>query len=236
LENGGEKAETNAPAPEEYRDFFLEQLEKNDEIVHISITSKVSQSYCNAMAALELMGESGKRVRVVDSWHLSTGIGHMVIKAVEMRNAGSSSQEIVDEAERMKDSISTSFITMNANYLYRNGRVSNAVKTFCEVFMVHPVLTLKEGRMTLKSVKIGNYEKAVMRYVKGELRNSRKIDKKRLFITHAGCTVKFINAVKAQAERLCSFEEILVTKASATVSGNCGMGTVGVLFVKNGGH
>ena len=232
LENGGEKAETNAPAPEEYKAHFLSQLEKYDELIHISISSKISLSYQNACAALELMGEDGKRVRVIDSQHLSTGMGHMVIRAVELRDAGCSGEEIALQAEQMKQSISTTFITQNADYLYRNGRVSKTVRDVCDIFMVHPVLTLKDGRMTLKTIKIGNYEKAVMRYIKGALRRRKKIDKKRLFITHAGCTIKQLNAAKTQAERLCGFDEIIVTRASATVSSNCGMGTLGVLFVK----
>ena len=232
LESGGEKAETNAPAPEEYRDFFLSQLKKYDELIHISISDKISLSYRNAKAALSIMGEDGKRVRVVNSEHLSTGIGHMVIKAVDTRNAGCTADEIIAETEQMKSHISTSFITMNADYLYRNGRVSKTVKNICDVFMLHPVLAMKNGRITLKSIKIGNYDKSVMRYIKNELRHNGKIARKRLFITHAGCPVKLINDVKAKANELCRFDEVLVTKASATISSNCGMGTVGVLFVK----
>lgn len=232
LESGGERVETNAPAPEEYRDFFLAKLQKYDRLIHISISDKISLSYRNAKAALELMGEKADRIQVIDSEHLSTGIGHMVIRAVELRDAGCTPEEIVAEAVQMRKRISTSFITMNADYLYHNGRVSKAVRSLCDVFMLHPVLTLKGGRITVKSIKIGNYEKSVMGYIKGELKHNRKIDKKRLFITHAGCTVKLINAVKAQSECLCSFDEVLVTKASATISSNCGTGTVGVLFVK----
>lgn len=235
LENGGAKAETAAPAPEEYRSFFLSQLEKYDELIHISISDKVSMSYRNANAALELMGDSGRRVRIIDSEHLSTGIGHMVIRAVEMRYAGWGAEEIVKEAERLKPLISTSFITMNADYLYRNGRVSKAVKTMCEALSLHPVLGMRKGRLTLKGIEIGNYEKSVMRYIKSELKKNSELEKKRLFITHAGCTVKLINAVKARAEKLCGFDEILVTRASATISSNCGMGTVGVLFVREQG-
>lgn len=235
LENGGAKAETAAPAPEEYSSFFLSQLEKYDELIHISISDKVSLSYRNANAALELMGESGRKVRIIDSEHLSTGIGHMVIKAVEMRYAGCSADEIAAEAERMKPLISTSFITMNADYLYRNGRVSKQVRDLCDAFSLHPVLGMKKGRIVLKGIEIGNYEKSVMRYIKSELKKNSKIERKRLFITHAGCTVKLINAVKSRAEKLCGFDEILVTKASATISSNCGMGTVGVLFVREQG-
>lgn len=232
LENGGEKAETNAPAPEEYKELFLSLLKKYDELIHISVSSKTSYSYQNACAALALMGEDGKRVRIVDSQHLSTGMGHMVMRAVELRNSGCTSDEIVSQAEQMRNCISTSFITHNADYLYFNGRVSKTVRDLCNTFMVHPVLAMKDGKITLKTIKIGNYDRAVMRYIRGELFRNKRIDKKRLFITHAGCTVKQTAAAKAQAERLCRFDEVIVTRASATVSGNCGTGTLGVLFVK----
>lgn len=233
LENGGEKAETNAPEPTEYRAFFEEQLKSSDELIHISISDKVSLSYRNALKAAEAMGDEGKRIHVVDSEHLSTGMGHIVINAVDMRDGGSSVQEILDETERLKKHVSTSFIARNADYLYRNGRVSKTVRDICSTFMVHPVLSLKNGRMILKTVQIGNYDKSVRRYIRQELRHSKNIDKSRLFITHAGCTVKKIAEVKTEVNKLCTFDEILVTKASATVSSNCGEGTLGVLYIQN---
>ena len=54
----------------------------------------------------------------------------------------------------------------------------------------------------------------------------------RLFITHADCSVRTISKIKAEVEKLCRFDEVMVTKASATVSSNCGPETVGVLFVR----
>ena len=231
LEGGGEKAETKAPEPEEYKAFFEKGLEKYKEIIHITISNHVSLSFKNANAALELMGENSKKVHIIDSEHLSTGMGHMIIKAVEMRDKGSSADEIIAEAERMKKKIATSFITMNADYLYRNGRAGKKVKDICSAFMLHPVLTMKDGKMTLKTIKIGSYEKSVIRYIKSELGRNKKINRKRLFITHACCPVRTISSIKAAVQKMCRFDEIIVTNASATVSGNCGPGSVGVLFV-----
>lgn len=232
LENGGRLAETNAPAPEEYRDFFLSQLEKHQRLIHISISDGISNSYRNAKAALELMGEKSERVCVIDSAHLSTGMGHMVIKAVEMRDAGCAFDEITAAAEQMKPHISTSFMTFNTDYLYRNGRVSKTINKICRQFVLRPVLAMKNGKLGLKSIGAGNYDKAVIRYVKREMRHSNTIDKKQVFITHAGCPLKLINEIKNELEKT-GIDEIIVTKASATVSSNCGKGSVGVLFVRN---
>ncbi|MGN0692774.1 MAG: DegV family protein, partial [Oscillospiraceae bacterium] len=63
------------------------------------------------------------------------------------------------------------------------------------------------------------------------LRRDGRINKKRLFITYAGCSVKTVSEISAEAEKLCKFDEVIITRASATVSSNCGPGTLGVLFV-----
>lgn len=231
LENGGQKGETCAPAPMEYKSFFEEQLKKYEEIIHISITDKVSHSYRNALEAVKDMGDEGKRVHVADSGHLSTGMGHIVINAVDMRDGGSTVKEILDETELLKKRVSTSFIAKNADYLYRNGRVSKFVRDICDTFMVHPVLSVKNGKLGLKTIQIGNYDSSMRRYIRRELRRSKEINKRRLFITHVGCTVKMITAAKAEISKCCDFEEVVVTKASATISSNCGEGTLGVLFI-----
>lgn len=231
LDGGGERAETNAPEPEEYKEFFEKQLKFCEKVIHISISSHISNSCPNALAATKLMGEQGKRVYIVDSEHLSTGMGHMVIRAVEMCEDGKSAEDIVSEMQELKARVSTSFIAKNADYLYRNGRVSKAVRNICSALSLHPVLTVKNGKMGVKALQIGNYDKSVKRYIKSELRRSKNLETKRLFITHAGCTVKTLNEVRALSEKLYGFDEILVTKASATISGNCGAGTVGVLYI-----
>ena len=231
LERGGKKAETNEPEPAEYKEFFENSLKKYDEIIHITISSQVSESYKRAAAAAELMGDMRKKVHIIDSEHLSTGMGHMVIKAVEMRDEGRSPDEIAAELNSMKKKISSSFITMSADYLYRNSRAPKRIRDITVALDLHPVIFMKDGKMALKGIKHGKYDKAVLRYIRSELRSNKRISKKRLFITHASCSVKTVADVMSEIEKLCSFDEIIVTKASATVSGNCGPGAIGVLFV-----
>ncbi len=229
FENGGQRISTAAPAVSEYVDFFEKALQKHDEIIHITISSQLSLSYENAVVASK---QFAGKVHVVDSEHLSTGIAHMIIRAVEMAKEGMSRNEIVDFLEEMKYKVSTSFIADNADYLYRTGRVSKTVKNICTTFRIHPVLSLKNGKMIVKGVRIGNLEKCILGYVKSELRKSGKIKKERLFITYSTCPVRIIGKIKEQIKLCCPFEEIWETKASATITSNCGANTVGVLFVR----
>jgi fatty acid-binding protein DegV len=131
----------------------------------------------------------------------------------------------------MRQKIVTGFIAEGAEYLYRTGNVGRYVRNICEWFNIHPVLELKKGEIKLKGIKFGKYDKAVLRYVRGEMRHERKIDKTRLFITHASCGMKMLSKVKREVAQNCSFEDIQVTEASATISSNCGPNTIGVLYV-----
>lgn len=229
FENGGQRISTAAPSVSEYVDLFERVLQKQGELIHITISSQLSMSYENAVAAA---AHFNGKVNVFDSQQLSTGIAHMVIEAVGMANEGKTKNEIVEALEKLRDKVSTSFIAYNADYLHRTGRVSNRVKNICTAFQIHPILDVKNGNMVLKSIMIGDYEKVVLRYVRSQLKKGVGIKKDRLFITYSTLPIKLIMKIKEQANRCCPFDEILETKTSATITSNCGANTVGVLFIR----
>lgn len=231
LQEGGSAARTEAPKPAVYRRFFEERLARCDEIVHVAMSCHVGFSYENAMAAVSMMGDMGRRVTVIDSQQISTGMGQMVMRAVRLRGEGRSAQEIQAALLAMRPKIHATFITRSGQHLFRNGRLGKNVVELSEALSLHPVLTMKDGRLVLKSLYFGNYERAIRRFIRRTLGNGRGIDTHRLFITHAGCTLRMIADARAQASRKVSFDEVTVTQASATVSGNCGPGTVGLVFV-----
>lgn len=232
MQEGGVKSQSSAPAPEVYRAVFEKKLTEYDEVVHIGITGKVSASVGNSLKAVEMMGENARRIHVFDSEHLSTGMGHLVIAAIHMAEEGASAEEIVAALDELKTRVSTTFITQNADYLYRSGRVPYKVKQLCDTFHLHPILSLRGGAIKLHSVEVGNYEKALSRYVRKALRKPEQIDCERIFITHVGCKLKQIDKIKEEVLERCPTEKLIVTHASATVSSSCGPGTLGVLFVR----
>ena len=156
----------------------------------------------------------------------------MVLLAVALQHSGKTVPEIVDACDAMRSKLSVSFIVPNADYLHRVGYAGPWAKALCRVFRIRPVLCASEGRLVLKSFRAGGYEKAVLRYIRGELRHGRRIDKGRLFITHVGCPAKRLAQVRAKADDLCHFDRVTVTKASAVISSFFGPGSLGVLYVR----
>lgn len=232
LMRDGVKPVSIAPPAEEYVKFFQKKLENCDEIIHITISDKVSLSYANCNKAIEMLGEDGKRIHSIDSEHLSTGTGHLVLKAVEMIYEGCSVEKTVSYIEEMREHISSSFITKDAEFLYKNNKVSKNVEKFCKALSLHPVLGMRDGNIKLIGIFRGDYAKCQMRYVKKEMRRHSRINRDLLFITHAGALVAQLENVKKYINSMEYFSRVYVTNASATVSSNCGPETIGVLFVE----
>lgn len=221
---------SSVPEPEECRSYFDKLLTRYDKVIHITTSDKVGLSYSNAQAALDLMGDDAKRVTLINSGSISTGTGQMVLLAVTLKNSGKSVSEIETACNAMRRKITGSFIIPNADYLYRVGYAGPWVKALCRAFRIHPVLYTRNGKLTLKSFRLGSYDKAVLRYIGGELGRSQ-IDKRQLFITHAGCPTKLLAQVKTKADSVCRFDNVTVTKASVVISSAFGPGSLGVLFV-----
>ena len=231
LEAGNVVLRFNVPEVEECKVYFEELLTRYDEVIHITASDKVGLSYPNAKAALELMGKNADRVILINSGGISTGLGHMVQLAVRLRDSERSVEEITKACNELRNKISNSFILPNADYLYRIGHVSLGLKNLCNFLGLHPIICTKDGKLAIKAFRIGNYNKAVKRYVHSEFKHSEKIAKRQLFITHAGCAAKMIAQVKAEVDGLCKFDRVTVTKTSAVISSCCGPEAVGVMFV-----
>lgn len=231
LEEGGEITSTEPPTVEEMSHIYGRLLKKYDELLHITVSTRLNSSYNMSTKALEKMGEDSSRIRVFNSENLSTGIGLMVLKAAEMADRSCTADEIITELESMKSRISTTFIAYTADYLYLNKRISKLLYRLCSALNIHPVLEMKNGKLRLKSMQMGNYERSMQRYVRSELDHGHVCDDI-VFLTHSGCSVNDIRIITAEAGKYINTDNLHITDSSATISGNCGPRTFGVLFMR----
>ena len=101
--------------------------------------------------------------------------------------------------------------------------------------MVHPVLVLKNSKMVVGAIKIGTQKAVWRKYIESILSNADRIDKKLLFITHAGLSYEELQEIEKIVSKKVTFDKIIYQKASPAISINCGMGAFGLLFMLQSG-
>lgn len=229
IETDGKKAYSGCAPAEEYREFFekLRQRHKGP-IIHICMAQYVSEAFQTAgEAAGEMDG-----IYVVDSGHLSGGMGIMVLTAADMAGRGAPLRLILKELERMKEKISTSFIVDSTDCLYRNGKISRNVALLCNIFSLHPVLRLSGSHMKPAGVCAGSRRRFARAYLRRVLKRKNEIVPDVVFLITAGCSYEFQQFLKTEIERRIPWKRVVVNAASATISCNCGSGAFGVLFLQ----
>ena len=223
----GKEIRSEAPAVADYEDFFADQLSGAQRIIHITMAQKVSKGYANAVEA----SKTFDNVMVVDSGHLSSSMGLMVLRAAEYAAGGMTADLLLAKLKEMKQCVNTSFIVDSTEYLVRSGRISSKINTICKDFLLHPVLTLRNSSMKVGAIRIGTRNHAWKKYIASTFRTVRGIDTNTLFITHAGLTKEELKEIEKQVRNKVAFKNVLYQKASPAISTNCGPGTFGLLFM-----
>ncbi len=227
MEKGSETVLTKAPTLEDHERFFARQLDEANNIIHVSISGKVNQSgYIMAKRAADSFGN----VNVVDSEHLSSGQGLVAIEAARLVSEGLPVEEILARLEKMKGHVHSSFIVDSLDFLARQKQVSNRIATMAAAMMVHPVISLENGKMSVSRIYFGSRERAWEKYISSAFRVPGVIDRRILFITYVGMTEREIDSVRLMAEDEMQFDEVFYQEASPAVAANSGPGTFGLLF------
>ncbi len=225
VEKTGKLPNTSAPA----QAAFIEAFKPYDDIIYISISSKLSASNQNGQIAAQAL--PGKKIQVVDSLNLSTGIGLLVLKAVEMRDQGKTSDEIVAELNSTVSRINTSFVIDTLDYLYMGGRCSAMEMIFGSMLKIRPVIEVKpDGTLGVKEKISGTRKKALDSMLLDFKSKLSKLDLHRVFITHAYCD-KDAEYLKQELLKLAPIDEVCITYAGATISSHCGPNCIGILFI-----
>lgn len=211
---------------EEYENFFAEMLTRAEQVIHISMAAFAGKTYGVAIAA----AQGFDHVKVIDSGHISGGEGLLVLYAAKLVREGCDADEICTSIEKIKGQIQSSFLMPTARIFYRNGYTNAVVAKLCDVFHVHPELMMRQSHVCIVGGGIGQLESSWKRFLHLHLRHRRRINTDVIIITHVGCTVRQQEMLREEVLKCVPFKEVIVQKASFSVSCNAGIGTIGIAF------
>jgi DegV family protein with EDD domain len=211
---------------------FQEHFSSPDEVVFISISSKLSATYQSALLARDAM-DHGK-IHVIDSLNLSTGIGLLVIAAAELSARGLPAVQIVEEINQLVPKVHSSFVVDTLDYMYKGGRCSAIELLVGGLLKIRPVIDVRgDGTLGVKRKVNGSRKKALLSMVEDLLHDLPNLDTRRIFITHTLTDEAVADAyfLKTEIEKAAQVDEILFTTAGATIASHCGPETIGILYL-----
>jgi len=151
---------TSQPAIGDFVAAYKEALKSHDQIVVITLSSKISGTYTSAHVAAEMV--DSENIRVVDSLGAAATLRFLVQDAVEMSRKGMDAHRIQEELERKKDKLGTVLTTDTLEYLSRGGRLSSLQAGIGNILSIKPVIRMLDGELQLVE-KTREKKKAIKR-------------------------------------------------------------------------
>ena len=147
---------TSHPNISAFLSAFEEELHNGNEVLCITISSRLSGAYGTAhMAAKQTESE---KIAVFDSRFTAGGLYLLVKEAQKLVVSGASLDEILNELPVIRDKITIAFSVSDMTPLRKSGRMGFVRMSVSTFLNIKPILLCKDGAIVSDTVVHGNTE------------------------------------------------------------------------------
>lgn len=139
---------TSTISPGKFAEIYDTLSEQTDEILVITISSKLSATYDAAIQGQELRKSKSYRVEVIDSRLVSMALGLIVIAAAKEAQTGASLEQVVNTVKKALPRVHIRMAFDTLEYVRKGGRLGRAQAFLGTLFSIKPILTVKDGETT----------------------------------------------------------------------------------------
>jgi DegV family protein with EDD domain len=227
------KPRTSQPNAQEVIEIAEPLLKAGQDVLMISISSQLSQTFNSMNNALTELRERfpERRIELFDTLNASLGEGLLVYKALNFRKAEKTFDETLAMLTELRNKITTVVAFDDLSHLYRGGRINAAKFALGSFLGIKPVLFCSsEGKIVpVPKLKLRGRKNAInflketfVKYVE---------DDDTVFIVHSDAEAD----AKALATELKTarpkIKTLLVAAMGPVIGAHGGLGTLGVMFV-----
>ena len=232
----GEKIMTSQINIFSYVRFFEPFLERGEDILMINMSSGISGSFrCAQLAAKELIDRYPERsIRLVDALGASLGEGLLVLRAVELRDAGFTLDQVCQRIEKEKHRMYQVFTVDDLTYLKNTGRVKGSAAVVGNMLKVKPLLKGNRDGEILNFGKVIGRRRALDSLAQKYKELVKRPGMQTVGIAHADCAddaeylARQLNAYKPP-------KKILTVMYEPVTGSHVGPGTVALFFMGGDG-
>jgi len=138
---------TTQPPPGDFVNVYNKLAKETDEILVVTLSSKLSGTYQSALQAKDMM-EGKCRIEVIDSLKVAMSLGLIVISAAKAAQTGANLDEVANLVRKAmpRSHLMAYFDTLK--YLAKGGRIGKAQGLLGAMLSIKPILTVKDGEMS----------------------------------------------------------------------------------------
>lgn len=192
---------TSRANPNDYLQVFEDVKNKNDEMLVMTISSRISGSYESAYMAYKEINYD--KIKIIDSQSVCLGLRQLTMLAIKLRDEGLDLNQIYNQILEASKKVRVWAILDTMNYVKKGGRISKYKCLIVNLLKIKPCGHVVDGKIEVATKGIG-LRNAVGNAINYSLKEKLDFSKPIMF----GYTVKFEHGQMAKKV----FDEKIKTK------------------------
>ena len=216
---------TSQIPPAVFEDIYRKYAD--DEIVVITLSSKLSGTYQSAVIA----ADDYDNIYVVDSESAAIGERILILRGLEYAKQGLSAREIKEKLDEEKKQIRLMALLDTLEYLKKGGRISAAAALAGSVLAIKPVIAFEGGEVAVVGKARGS--KQGNNLLRELIKKCGGIDFERpVYLAYSGLSDKMLQKYIADSAELWqdSVESLPVVTVGCAIGSHAGPGAIAVAF------
>lgn len=227
----GKKFSTSQLNEYAYYYFFKNELKRNKNIIHISLTEGLSGSINQArIAAKKLHDEDPSvNIKILDSLIACNGELLILDEAIELQNKGLNVHEAFKQLSIFVKHVNTFYTTDTLTYFVRGGRLSKVSGLLGSLLKINPVLTCnKDGHLKVDKQVRGR--KNAQNYIVEKVKETAILPQDQtLYICHAD-NLEGAEEYKNRLQKEFNFKQVKIYEMGPIIGTHTGPGLIAIFY------
>ena len=233
--SNGADTKTSQINADEFEEYFEQFLSEGKDILHLTLSSGISGVCNSALIAKNNLLEKypDRKIYIIDSLGASSGYGLIMATLADMRDAGSTIDELADFAEEHKLNMHHWFFSMDLTFYVKGGRVTKTAGFVGNMLNICPLLNMDNYGRLIPRFKIRTKKKVIATTVEQMVEHADDgvNYNKACFISHSGCPDDAEATRKSVEEKFPNLKgKVKIFPIGTTIGSHTGPGTVALFF------
>ena len=223
---------TSQPSVDEFYSKFKSIINSQKDIMYICVSSGLSGTENSATIAKQMILEENPEanIQIVNVLTASLGQGLMVMKAVEMKEAGKSLEEIVSYIEENKQHLNTYITVDDLHHLKRGGRISSTAAMLGIVLHIKPILTINNEGKVMPILKVKGRKSSISKLVEIVVERIADPESQTIAICHGDCMEEAIKLKESILNKI-KVKDVIINFTGPAVGAHGGPNNLAIFFM-----
>jgi DegV family protein with EDD domain len=223
-----ELPQTSSPAPYAFYERF-QAVDEDDDIVCITLSSRLSGTYNNALIAKNMIeeefGSESRQIHVIDSKNTSLGLGLLVYRAVQMCVDGCSLNELLDGIKGAIPDVKNYFVLDTLENVVKGGRLDRVRGAIAATLNIKLIMKASEEGTLEVLEKVRGSRNALRKMIEKFGGAAHHAEKRILGIAHSNCEEKAREILQTILAKY-PFKEVIFTEMGPVIGVYAGEGAI----------